>query len=283
MWAFRKIWYNLILKENSKMRKSTRIALLVVLAFAVAAAGWAQASQAGKFSIDLNRWAMENKNTIRTVNNGSWSQDPKDAPSDADLAFMFKFACETQSAVNWNEYFFIAVRNPVEQEGIIGDAVWKGSTSPGTVTILILADQVADQKDHKDTYNAKNIYMQTTMSYFDSGMAAGFLNLAAYSLGYSTHYFASASGSTITPKDKSVTYGFGSYNTPNWDVSKFLAGKNYTRTWGFPNPPATFAVEGNCVMIAAVVVGKPNPKVDAVSAVTNHGRPQNWAIWDPQK
>jgi hypothetical protein len=35
-------------------------------------------------------------------------------------------------------------------------------------------------------------------------------------------------------------------------------------------------------MIAAVVIGKPNPSVDAVSAVTDHARPQNWAIWDPQ-
>ena len=261
------------------MKRIRKAALLALLATVLAGALWAQD---GGFRLDLNRWAADNKNIIRTVNNGAWSQDPKDAPSDKELGYMLRFACETQTAVNWNEYFFIAVRDPVEQEAIIGHQVWKGATSPGTVTILILADQVADQKNHATPYNAKGLYMQTTMSYFDTGMACGFLNLAAYSMGYSTHYFASASGKTITPKDASVTYGIGAYNTPNWDISKFLAGKNYTRAWGFPEPNAKFPVEGNCVMIGAVVIGKADPKIDAVSAVTNHGRPQNWAIWDPQ-
>lgn len=261
------------------MKRISRISFLVAIAFTVLASGW---TQEGKFSLDLDRWAAENKSVIRTVNNGSWSQDPKDAPTDEELAYMLRFACETQSAVNWNEYFFITVRDPVEQEAIIGHQVWKGATSPGTVTVLILADQAADPKNHKTPYNAASLYMQTTMSYFDTGMACGFLNFAAYTKGYSTHYFASASGSTITSKDPSVTYGIGAYNTPNWDISKFLKGKNYMRSWGFPEPAVQFPVEGNCVMLAAVVIGKADPKIDAVSAVTNHGRPQNWAIWDPQ-
>lgn len=261
------------------MRKPVRFFFLVAIGFAVLLPGW---SQDGKFALDLDRWAAENKTLIRTVNNGSWSQNPGDAPSDEELAYMLRFACETQTAVNWNEYFFIAVRDPVEQEGIIGHKTWPGATSPGTVTILILADQAADPANHGTPYNAQSLYMQTTMSYFDTGMACGYLNFAAHSLGYSTHYFASASGSTIAPKDPSVTYGIGAYNTPNWDISKFVQGKNYMRAWGFPNPPVRFPVEGNCIMIAAVVIGKPNPGIDALSAVTDHARPQNWAIWDPQ-
>ena len=260
------------------MRKSIRNILLATLCICALGSAWAQTPKTGT---DLNKWFFEKETTFRTVNNGSWSNNPKDAPTNDELKIMMDFACKTQSAVNWNEYFFIAVRDPAEQEAIIGDAAWKGSTSPGTVTIVILADQVADQANHKDPYNAKALYMQTTMSYFDTGMACGFLNLAAYSLGYSTHYFASASGKTITPVNKAVTYGFGAYNTPNWNISRFLAGKNYTRGWAFPNPQANFAVEGNCVMIGAVVIGKANPKLDAVSAVTQHGRPNNWAIWEP--
>lgn len=261
------------------MRKPVRFFLLIAISFAVLLPGW---SQDGKFALDLDQWAAANKTLIRTVNNGSWSQNPADAPSDEELAYMLRFACETQTAVNWNEYFFIVVRDPVEQEGIIGHKTWPGATSPGTVTILILADQAADPDNHATPYNAQSLYMQTTMSYFDTGMACGYLNFAAHTLGYSTHYFASASGDTITPKDPSVTYGIGAYNTPNWDISKFVQGKNYMRAWGFPNPPVEFPVEGNCIMIAAVVIGKPDPAVDAVSAVTDHARPQNWAIWDPQ-
>ncbi len=260
------------------MKKVFRLSALLVLAFVALATSWAQA---GKFTLDLDKWVAENENLIRTVNNGSWSSNPKDAPTDEEIAKILRFACETQTAVNWNEYFFIAVRDPAEQEAIIGDAVWKGSTTPGTVTILILADQVSNPANHKDPYDAKSLYMQTTMSYFDTGMACGFLNFAAHCLGYSTHYFASASGKTIAPLDKSITYGIGAYNTPNWNISRFLNGRNYVRTWGFPSTPVKHTVEGNCVMIAAVVVGKPNPKIDAVSAATHHGRPQNWAIWEP--
>jgi len=263
-------------------KRMLRFFLLASFMVMFSFSAWAQASnQAGKVSLDLEKWIADNKILIRTVNNGSWSNDPRDAPTDEEIAKILSFACQTQSAVDWNEYFFIAVRDAAEQEGIIGDAAWKGSTSPGTVTILILADQVADQANHKDQYDAKSLYMQTTMSYFDTGMACGFLNFAAYSLGYSTHYFASAGGKTITPADKSVTYGFGSYTTPNWNISRFLNGKNYIRAWGLPSPPVIHNVEGNSVMIAAVVIGKPNPKADAVSSVTHYGRPNNWVIWQP--
>jgi hypothetical protein len=256
------------------MKRPMILPLIALLTLGIAMTGWSEPA------LDLTGWFAENETVCRTVSNGSWSSDPRDAPSDAELGKILDFACKTQTAVNWNEFFFIAVRDPAEQEAIIGGATWKGSTSPGTVTVLILADQVADQANHKDKYDAKKIFMQTTMSYFDSGMACGFLNLAAYGLGYSTHYFASANGKTITPKDK-TTYGIGSYNTPNWDISRFLKGKHYVRGWGFPDPQVNFDVEGNCVMIAAVVIGKANPAIDAVTAATKHGRPSNWAIWEP--
>jgi hypothetical protein len=63
-----------------------------------------------KTNLDLTKWFKENENTWRTVNNGSWSNDPKDAPTDEELAQIFEIACKTQTAVNWNEYYFIAVR-----------------------------------------------------------------------------------------------------------------------------------------------------------------------------
>ena len=261
------------------MARSVRVVFLIVLSVVVVFSGWSQ-SRAPNTSKrpDLTAWFAEDPYIWRTVSNGAWSQNPNDAPTNEELKLMLEFACKVQTAVNWNEFFFIAVRDPAEQQAIIGETQWKGSTSPGTVTILILADQVADQANHVDPY--KGYYMQTTMAYFDTGMACGLLNLAAYSMGYSTHYFASASGSSITPTNK-VTYGIGSYSTPNWNISRFLKGKNYTRIWGLPNPPVSYPVEGNCVMIAAVVIGKANPAVDAVSAVTKYGRPSNWAIWEP--
>jgi hypothetical protein len=260
------------------MNRLVRTTLITAVCLCAAAGAWAQSSS-GK--LDLARWFSANENW-KTVNNGQWSNDPKDAPTDKELTTMMDIACKVQTAINWNEFFFIAVRDPAEQEAIINGTQWKGSTSNGTVTLIILADLVADQAHRKDAYDPKKLIMQSPMAYFDSGMACGFLNLAAYSLGYSTHYFASASGKSITPTDK-TTFGFGQYPTPNWNISRFLKGRNYVRSWGFPNPEVKFDVEGNCVMIAAVVIGKPNPSVDATTAATQHGRPSNYAFWSPDR
>ena len=225
-------------------------------------------------TLELAKWFEENPNAWRTVPNGSWSNDPKDAPTDEELEQILSIAVKTQTAVNWNEYFFIVVRDPAEQAAILGDRWGEGTSSDGTVLILILADQVADQENHKDEY--EGYYMQTSTALFDVGMASGFLNLAAYDLGYATHYFGSMNGSSVGPKEGTVGYGVA-----NYDISRFVNGKNYIRGWGFPEEETTFDVEGNCVLIASVVIGKADPSIDANSSATHHRRPNNWAIWEP--
>ncbi|MFA6366199.1 MAG: hypothetical protein WCX13_03310 [Candidatus Hydrogenedentales bacterium] len=40
-------------------------------------------------------------------------------------------------------------------------------------------------------------------------------------------------------------------------------------------------VEGYCILIGSIVVEKPRADIDAISAVTKHGRPNNFAIWEP--
>ena len=225
-------------------------------------------------TMNVAEWFDANENIWRTVPNGAWSNDPKDAPTDEELEQIFDIACKTQTAVNWNEYFFIAVRDPAEQAAIIGDYWGEGCTTDGTVTILILADQVADQDMHKDTY--EGYYMQTAFSLFDAGMACGNLNLAAYDLGYSTHYFGTVNGSSVGPNEGTV--GFG---VKNYDVSRFVNGKNYQRGWGFPEEETFYDVEGNAVLIGCIVLGKPDASLDSTSAATQHGRPDNYAIWEP--
>lgn len=260
------------------MKKTSKVILLVLLACIMVLTGCGNGnSKAGEKSdsTDLAEWFAENEAIWRTVENGSWSKDPKDAPTDEDLEKILSVATKSQSAIGWNPYFFVAVRDAEEQKAIIGDA-WEGATTEATVTILILADQIADQEHHKDKY--EELYMQSPVAYFDTGMASGLLNMSAYSLGYSTHYFASANGTSIQYKDDH-SFGFGTYPTPNYDLSRFLDGKNYTRKWGMMDKE--YDVKDNVVMIAAVVIGKPDPKVDTKTAVTQYSRPDNWAIWEP--
>lgn len=234
------------------------------------------ATQPGKAgaALDVAGWYAANEGNWRTVENGKWSKDPKDAPTKADLEKILETACKTQSAIGWNPYFFLAIRDPAEQKAIIGEA-WQGATSEGTVTILILADQIADPEHHKDKY--AELYMQSPVAYFDTGMAAGLLNVTAYGMGYSTHYFCSPNGTSITPVDDH-TFGFGTYPTPNYDLSRFIGGRSYKRGWGLMK--SEYDVEGNVVMIGAVVIGKRDQTVDAMSSVTKYARPSNWAIWE---
>ena len=252
------------------IRKAFRYSLLMSLTFITVMSGWSQS----KPTLNLTEWFKANESICRTVNNGSWSNDPKDAPTDKELATILEFACKPQTAVNWNEFFFIAVRDPKEQAAIPGTYWGKGCTSDGTVTVLVLSDQTASQAEHKDKY--EGYYMQTVFSYFDTGMASAFLTLAANDLGYSTHFFGTMNGASVGPNP-----GKNQYGTANYDISRFVNGRKYKRGWGFPEKETQFDVEGNCQLLACIVIGKPNPAVDVVTAVTPHRRPSNWAIWAP--
>ena len=252
------------------MKRFVRFLILATLAVAVVGSGWAQTTR----SLRLKQWFADNEHIWRTVNNGSWSNNPKDAPTDAELTEILEIACKAQNAVNWNEYFFIAVRDPAEQAAILGTRWGAGCSSEGTVTILVLADQVAAQADHKAKY--EGYYMQTVFSYYDAGMASAFLSMAAYDLGYRTHFFGTMDGSSVGPNPGTYAYG-----TPKYDISRFVKGRNYLRGWGFPEKQVNYEVEGNCILIGSIVVGKPKADIDALSAVTKHGRPNNFAIWEP--
>ena len=111
---------------------------------------------------------------------------------------VLEYSCKPQTAVNWNEFFFIAVRDAKERAAIPGTYWGKGCTSEGTVTVLVLADQTASQAEHKAKY--EGYYMKTVFSYFDTGMACAFLTLAANDLGYSTHFFGTMNGASVGPK-----------------------------------------------------------------------------------
>jgi len=82
------------------MKRFVRFLLLATLATVVVGSGWALTTR----SLRLKQWFADNDHIWRTVNNGSWSKNPKDAPTDAELTEILEIACKAQNAVNWNEY-----------------------------------------------------------------------------------------------------------------------------------------------------------------------------------
>ncbi len=226
-------------------------------------------------------WFLEN-NYWKTVANGHWSSDPKDQITDGELAKLFDRALLQQNAVQWCEPFFIVVKDVEEQRKIIGDAWGKPEdmATEGTVTVLVMADQILSKEEgHASEY--EGYYMHVPQyGYFDSGLTCGLLNVAAASLGYYTHYFGTVNGE-YAPKDLA--------DGKVQSMSRYVK-EDYIRGWGFPGAYGEelkeehkYPVAGNCVLVAAVVIGKPAAGEDLATWGTSHARPANWAIWDGSK
>lgn len=237
----------------------------------------AVAEEAAFDASGLIDWFNES-NAWMTVANGHWSANPEDQITDEELAKAFSMAVKQQNAVHWTPWYFIVVKDVEEQRKLIGDA-WgdpNDMATEGTVTILALADQIMTMDEgHATAYDG--YYMPTTFAYYDTGMTCGLLEVALASLGYQTHYFGTINGE-YAPMDLAD----GKYQSMNRYVKK-----DYQRVWGFRNPyqgeiseTSVYPVEGNCVFVAAIVVGKPAADETIETWGTNHARPDNWAIWD---
>lgn len=221
-------------------------------------------------------WFNESGNWM-TVANGHWSADPADQPTDEDLAKIFSAATKQQNAVHWTPWYFIVVKDVEEQRKILGDMWGDPATlaTEGTVTVLCLADQILTAEEgHVTPY--EGYYMPTTFAYYDAGLTSGLFGAAAATLGYQTHYFGSINGE-YAPVDIA-----GKYQSLNRYVKE-----DAMRVWGFPNTygaetieGTAYPVSGNSVFVCAIVVGKPAAEETIETWGTNHGRPDNWVIWD---
>lgn len=255
------------------MKKLLAVLIVMLMAFALLPASAEEANPMDWYLKD-NYW--------RTVMNGHWSSDPKDQITDEELAKMFELALLQQNAVQWTEPFFIVVKDMEEQRKIIGDAWGKPEdmATEGTVTVLVMADQILSKEEgHVSEY--AGYYMHAPKyGYYDSGLTCGLLNVAAASLGYYTHYFGTVNGE-YAPEDLAG----GKFQS----MSRYVKDE-YIRGWGFPGTYGEelkeehkYPVAGNCVFVAAIVIGKPAAGQDLATWSTNHARPANWAIWDGGK
>lgn len=222
-------------------------------------------------------WFNES-NLWMTVANGHWSSDPADRITDEELEKIFSMATKQQNAVHWTPYFFIVVEDVEEQRKIIGD-YWGNASdmaTEGTVTVLVMCDQLlTEEEGHVSPY--EGYYMNTAGARYDAGLTCGLLGVAAASLGYQTHYFGTINGE-YAPHDLAD----GKYQS----MSRYVK-ESYQRVWGFPNTygeealdTSVYPVAGNCVFIDAIVIGKPAADETIETWGTNHGRPDNWVIWD---
>ena len=214
----------------------------------------------------------ENPGIWMTVKNDHWDACAESAPTDEEIEKMLTFALKSQTGIHWTETFFLVIRDPETQQGVIGSTfgTLEGSANEGTVTILVLTDNVLPQEEHATPYDGATYFQQPTMASFNAGLTCGMFNVAASCLGYSTHYFAYPDGALIGAAH---------------DLSYFLEGSDYTRVWGITgtyedaSQAMEIPVEGNVFLEAAIVVGKTNPDEDIYTTSTMYARPDNFAFW----
>ena len=230
---------------------------------------------------------MENNPTTwMSVDNGYWSEDPQDQPTEEELIQMLDTAMKAQLAVQYSEVFCVVLTDYQDQFDVIGDywdhsgkAVGK-SVTEGTVTVLFYADKILPQEDHASEYG---VYLDSTTgeessygsyyqpaassAYMDTGITIAWLQFAAHALGYNTHIFGGL-------------YGEAALNNP----TQYIDGKNLMRGWGFPHEYGEdikdIPLEGNVQLVAAVVIGKVAEGVDATTAASMHMRPSNYTFYD---
>jgi hypothetical protein len=234
-------------------------------------------------------WMLANPASRNSAANGCWSPDPRSAPTDAELETMLRTALLPGSAHMLTPAHFVVIRDFAEQKKILNGM--DGMVSPGTVAILVLADELRDKDHHKEAYN--DWYQQMYYGILDAGYSLGYLNLAAISLGYRTHSYAFLNIPVNGKVDFSNGGKFSLIQGNNWDVAKYLSSKDGSvrfvhtvgaDTMGKQGPVSKdIAADGDLTLLAIMVIGKIDQgKVDTVSSATNAMRPQNFNFWDPQ-
>lgn len=76
------------------------------------------------------------------------------------LEKIFSMATKQQNAVHWTPYYFIVVKDVDEQRGLI-DNYWgpvEDMATEGTVTIIVMADQILTQEQGHVTPLRKLLY-----------------------------------------------------------------------------------------------------------------------------
>lgn len=219
-----------------------------------------------------------------TVNNGHWSHDPADKPTDEEIEKMLKAATLPQTAAGQTNTFFVVVKDVEDQHKIIGDKycpVEQASTE-GTVTILVMADNILMEDEGR--LNPNLVWLgekSRNQAFFDAGTATSALMTAAHSMGYYAHLW----GSNIGP-NAPWDLANGKYQSMSLYLKDDYTGKNgKTVEFGKEDeiaPENTIPVRGNYVLVCALVIGKPiaEEAVDVKSFATYHGRPERWAFFD---
>lgn len=238
------------------MKKMTTLCLVLLALFAATAT----LSAAGP-DFDASKFPawVENEGVWRTVNTTSFKMGAQYAPTDAQLKTIMRLTSLSPTSVGMTDYLLVVLKDPAQQIDVVG----KDKAGPGTVTVMVFGDRLiaTDKSLGKHT-------QQLDRGYYNAGIVSGYLNLAALSQGFGTHFYMTSQYATAGArpvsieeaylKDKGYKYSFG------YDPYKRGDANKQAEAWG------------NLKWICAIVIGTLDET--AQTKVTDHGYPENWVV-----
>jgi hypothetical protein len=245
--------------ENLKMKlKSPAIllasALLLFVATAVSAADTKTVFDASRFPA----W-VESDGLWRTVQKASFKAGAQYAPTDEKLKTIMRLVSLTPTSTGKTDYLLVVLKDVNQQLDVLGP----NSANSGTVTVLVFGDRLLSAQESVGKHA-----QQLDRGYYNAGIASGYLNLAAISLGYGTHFFMTSQYATQGARKQTIE-------------DTYLKGKGYKYTFGYDankqgDAKGQADAYGNLKFICAIMIGTLDEKAE--SKVTDHGYPENWVV-----
>ena len=233
----------------------------IVIALAVAFFAVASVSAQNKAAFDASKFPgwVESDGLWRTVNKTSFKEGAQYSPTDEQVKIIMRLVSLTPTSTGKTDYLFVVLKDVNQQIDVVG----KGNASNGTVTALVFGDRLlpTDQSLGKHA-------QQLDRGYYNAGIASGYMNLGAISLGFGTHFFMTSN------------YANAKYS-PLTIEEAYLKGKGYKYTLGYDankqgDAKGQVDAFGNLKFICAIVIGTLDEKAE--TKVTDHGYPENWVF-----
>lgn len=254
----------------------------------------------------LKEWLKDRGNVAAAAGASAFLKGKENAPTKEELKEILFMAGNYTWCHELTSPHYIVIRDSKEQANLLHDM---GVTGDGTVTILVLADNVKAQDYHQEKYTDHDTpfdqehYWRSPYALYEAGEAGAMLNLAARTHGYRIRTFGA-----IDLYDKSVeerypeTKGMDVWHSGSaywkyiqedtWDFDKYSKDKETGKPFkhyflgGFTDGKMTgrmVDVAKNLQLVCAIVIGKID-ETDAVTgasaSTTGYEQNQNFSFWD---
>jgi hypothetical protein len=222
---------------------------------AVASAG----AQSKAFDASQFPGWVESDGLWKTVNTTSFKDGSQFAPTDDQIKTIMRLVSLTPTSTGKTDYLLVVLKDVAQQVDVVG----KGNVSSGTVTVLVMGDRLLAT----DASLGKHA-QQLDRGYYNVGIASGYLNLGAISLGLGTHFYMTSQYATAGNRKTTIE-------------EAYLKDKGYKYTLGYDankqgDAKGQVDAYGNLKFVCAIVIGTLNEKAE--TKVTDHGHPENWVF-----